>query len=404
MQKLNNTQIRNAKALKKPYKLTDGEGLYLLVTPQRSKHWRLRYRLAGKENVFAIGAYPVIGLKEAREEKITAKKLIAKGIHPAYDRKLEKIRKTHEHANSFEAVAKEWLTNQADSWTPRTIQQRKSILQRDVYPEIGTLPIRQVTPAHVLAILKKIESRAPSIAVIVNQLIGSISRYAVATLRADIDPTNPLRGSLKQIQTQHKKPLTPEAIPSFMAALENYSGYFSNKIALKILMLTLVRTIELLHARWDEFDLESATWIIPAERMKQRQQHTVPLSRQAVNLLKHLQPLTGNSEYLFPSRSNLARPVSIGVLWKMVARMGYQGHFSPHGIRATGSTILNEQGFRPDVIERQLAHQERDKTRASYNQAEFLKERRAMMQQWADYLDVLITGAGVVSIHAGIGK
>jgi len=397
LQKLNNTQILNAKALKTPYKLTDGEGLYLLVTPQGSKHWRLRYRLAGKENVFAIGTYPVIGLSEAREKKIAAKKLIAQSIHPAHNRKLEKIRKTHEHSNSFEAVAKEWLSNQADSWTPRTIQQRKSILERDVYPEIGTLPIRQVTPAHVLAILKKIEARAPSIAVIANQLIGAISRYAVATLRADSDPTNPLRGSLKQTQTQHGKPLTPEEIPGFMAALENYSGYFSNKIALKMLMLTLVRTVELLHARWDEFDLDSATWIIPAERMKQRQQHTVSLSSQAVDLLKVLQPLTGKSEYLFPSRSNLSRPVSMGVLWKMVARMGYKGRFSPHGLRATGSTILNEQGFRPDVVERQLAHTERNKARASYNQAEYLEERRAMMQQWADYLDSLEHGANVIA-------
>jgi len=256
----------------------------------------------------------------------------------------------------------------------------------------------------VLTILKKVEARAPSIAVIANQLIGSISRYAVATLRADSDPTNPLRGSLKQIQTQHKKPLTPEEIPGFMAALDDYSGYFSNKIALKMLMLTLVRTVELLHARWDEFDLDSATWIVPAERMKQRQQHTVPLSRQAVDLLKILQPLTGKSEYLFPNRSNLTRPVSMGVLWKMVARMGYKGRFSPHGIRATGSTILNEQGFRPDVIERQLAHTERNKVRASYNQAEYLGERRAMMQQWADYIDGLKSGSGVVPIHAGKGK
>jgi len=397
LQKLNNTHIRNAKALNKPYKLTDDEGLYLLVTPQGSKHWRLRYRLAGKENVFAIGSYPVIGLKEAREEKTAAKKLIAKGINPAANRKLEKIRKTHEHANSFEAVAREWLTNQADSWTPRTLQQRKSILERDVYPEIGKLPIKQVLPNHVLTILKKVESRAPAIAVIANQLIGSISRYAIVTLRADTDPTNPVRGSLKQIQTQHKKPLTPEEIPGFMAALENYSGYFSNKIALKMLMLTLVRTVELLHARWDEFDLDSATWIIPAERMKQRQQHTVPLSSQAIDLLKQLQPLTGRSEYLFPNRSNLSRPVSMGVLWKMVASMGFKGRFSPHGIRATGSTILNEQGFRADVIERQLAHTERNKVRASYNQAEYLKERRAMMQQWADYLDSLVHGTNVVA-------
>jgi len=395
---LKNTQIINSKSRNKPYKLTDGEGLYLQVTPQGSKLWRLRYRLAGKENVFAIGQYPAIGLKEAREERTAAKKLIAKGIHPAHQRKLEKIRQVHEHASSFQAVANEWLKNQAGVWTQRTARQRKSVLERDVYPEIGTLPIRQVTPAHVLAILKKVENRAPSIAVVVKQMVGAISRYAVATLRAETDPTNPLRGSLKQIQTQHKKPLTPDEIPNFMAAIEAYSGYFSNKIALKLLLLTLARSVEVLHARWDEFDLSSATWIVPAERMKTRVQHTIPLSRQAVDLLESLRPLTGNSEYLFPNRSNLTRPVSIGVLWKMLVSMGYQGHFSPHGIRTTGSTILNEQGFRPDVIETQLAHKERDKTRASYNKAEYLEERRTMMQQWADYLDGLKSGVGIVPI------
>jgi len=164
--------------------------------------------------------------------------------------------------------------------------------------------------------------------------------------------------------------------------------------------LTLVRTVELLHARWDEFDLDSATWVVPAERMKMRESHTVPLSKQAVYLLKTLQPLTGKSEYLFPNRSNLSRPVSSGVLWKMVARMGYKGRFSPHAVRSTGSTLLNEQGFRPDVIERQLAHQERNKTRASYNQAEYLKERRAMLQKWADFLDSLVHGINVVPLRA----
>jgi integrase len=395
---LKNTQIINSKPCNKPYKLTDGEGLYIQVTPQGSKLWRLRYRLAGKENVFAIGPYPDIGIKDAREEKIAAKKLIAEGIHPAHQRKLKKIRQIHEHANSFEAVAQEWLKKQEDIWTPRTLRQRKSILKRDVYSEIGSLPIKQVTPAHVLIILKKVENRAPSIAVVVNQMIGAISRYAVATLRAEIDPTNPLRGSLKQIQTQHKKPLTPDDIPDFMAALEEYSGFFSNKIALKLLWLTLARSVEVLHARWDEFDRSSATWVVPAKRMKKREQHKIPLPRQAVELLEHLRPLTGKSEYLFPNRSNLTRPASIGVFWKMFSSMGYQGRFSPHGIRVTGSTILNEQGFRPDIIETQLAHQERNKTRASYNQAEYLEERRTMMQQWADYLDGLKSGSSIVPI------
>ncbi len=396
---LTDTRIRNTKPTEKPYKLADGGGLYIEIKPNGSKPWRLRYRLARKENVFAVGEYPVVGLADARAERDAAKKLIRNGIHPSHHRKLERVRQAYEHANTFEAVAREWIAHNAEHWTAKTLQQRRHALERDVFLAFGFLPVRQVTPAHVLSIVKKIEKRAPAMAVLVNQSIGAVCRYAVATLRADNDPTNPLRGSLRPRPVEHHKPLTRDEIPNFIRALEAYPGYFSNKIALHLMLLSLVRTTEMLEARWNEFDLEAALWRIPADRMKMREPHIVPLSRQTVELLQKLQAVTGNGEYLFPNRNNLHKPASRGVLWKAVASMGYLGRFSPHGIRATGSTILNELGFRSDVIETQLAHAERNKVRASYNHAEYLAERSEMMQAWADYIDALCCGGNVVALR-----
>jgi integrase len=393
---LTDTQIRNAKKKEKPYKLADGGGLYLEAKPNGSKLWRVRYRLAGKENVFAIGGYPEVSLTAARAARDEAKKLIKQGVHPSHHRKLDRIRTASEHANSFQAVALEWLEKNAKDWEPKTLQQRERGLERDVFPYVGSLPIRQVTPAHVLKIIQRIEKRAPAMAVLISQAIGAICRYAVVTLRADSDPTYPLRGSLKTPATKHHKLLSRSQFPAFLKATEAYPGYFSNKAALQLALLTLCRTNEALQAKWSEFDFEHNLWRIPAERMKMREPHTIPLSQQAVELLTGLHVITGNGEYLFPNRSNLKRPVSHGVLWKAVASMGYTGKFSPHGIRATGSTILNEMGFRPDVIERQLAHEERNKSRGSYNRAEYLDERRKMMQQWADYVDSLTKGEKVI--------
>ena len=393
---LTDTRIRNAKPSEKSYPLSDGGGLSIVVNPNGSKLWRLRYRIAGKENVYAIGKYPDIGLAQARAERDAAKKLIKQGVHPARQRKLERARQVSEHANTFETIAQEWMDNHADHWTPRTFEQRKRILERDVFPIIGSLPVSQVTPAHVLDIIKRVEKRAPTMAVRANQSIGAICRHAIATLRSNSDPTQPLRGSLKPRQTQHHKSLSQNEIPAFMQALEAYPGHYSNKVALHLMWLTLVRTNEILNAQWNEFDLEIALWRIPAQRMKMKAPHTVPLSRQAVKLLRMLQAVTGTSEYLFPNRSHLHKPASQGVLWKAIARMGYQGRFSPHGIRATGSTILNEMGFRPEVIERQLAHKERNEVRAAYNQAEYLAERREMMQTWADLMDSLTENNNII--------
>jgi integrase len=413
------TRIRNAKAKPAPYKLTDGSGLYVEIRPTGAKLWRYRYRIAGRENVFAAGEYGQapdseaqrqaearrdagrLTLSEARLKREEWRALVKQGIHPAHHRNAERIRAGHEQANTFEAVAREWFDHNSAHWSPRTLSQRERLFERDVFPHIGPLPIAQVTAAHVLGIVKRIEARAPAFAVIAQQCIGAISRYAVSTLRADSDPAAPTRGALKPRAVSHKQPLSRSEIPEFLTKLEGFPGSFSNKVALRLVFLTLVRTTEALHARWGEFDLdaESPIWRIPAGRTKMREEHVVPLSTQAVILLKRLQAVTGSGEYLFPSRSSLRKPASIGVLWKAVVSMGYAGRFSPHGIRATGSTILNEMGFRPDVIEHQLAHKERNKVRASYNRAEYLEERRTMMQQWADLLDSLESGGNVIPLR-----
>ena len=328
-----------------------------------------------------------MNIKVAREDRTKARELVKEGIHPSHHRKLDRIRQTHEHANTFEAVAREWLENNKEHWTFKTYQQRERALERDVFPQIGNLPIRQVTAAHLLDIVQRVEKRAPTMAVIVNQTLGAVCRLAVVTLRAESDPSQPIRGSLKPRRGQHYKSLAMTELPAFMDALETYPGYFSNKAALQLMLLTLARTSEVLGATWEEFNLENKDWSIPAERMKMREIHRVPLPTQAIELLGRLHAVTGNCKHLFPNRSNYHKPVSKGVLWKAINSMGYGGKFSPHGIRATGSTMLNELGYRPDIIEHQLAHAERNKTRASYNRADYLEERREMMQAWANMID-----------------
>ena len=267
---LTDTQIRAAKPRQRPYKLTDGAGLYIEVRPTGSKLWRYRYRILGKENVFAIGAYSGVTIKAARDERDKARKLVREGIHPSHHRKLDKIRKAHEHVNTFEAVAREWLENHKEHWTFKTYQQRERAFERDVFPQIGNLPIRQVTAAHLLDIVQRVEKRAPTMAVIVNQTLGAVCRLAVVTLRAESDPSQPIRGSLKPHKTQHYNPLAVTELPAFMGALKAYPGYFSNKVALQLMLLTMTRTSEIIGATWEEFDLENEVWVIPAERMKMR--------------------------------------------------------------------------------------------------------------------------------------
>ena len=395
---LKDTQVKNAKPKAKSYKLTDGEGLQIEIKPNGAKLWRLRYRLHGKESVYSIGKYPAVSLLKAREKREDAKELIRQGINPSHRRKQEKIKRTHESKNTFKAVANEWLERNVEKWSEKTYLQRSRILANDVFPQIGGLPIRDIDASQVLEIIQTIERRAPAMAVIAQQAISAIFRLAIVTLRAEIDPVFFIRGVLKPRKTTHHKILSKDELPDFLRALDNYSGSFANQIALKLAILTLARTNEVLKSKWSEFDLDEATWMKNAENVKQREEHRVPLPSQAVDLLRGLHFITGNREHLFPNKADPRRPVSKGVLWKAIVSMGYQNRFSPHGLRGTGSTLLNSMGFRPDIIERQLDHQERDRVRAAYNHADYLDERREMMQVWADYLDNLVNSDNVVPL------
>jgi len=391
---LTDARIRTTKPRAKPVKLADGGGLYLEVRPSGKKLWRYRYRIADKENLFAIGEYPEISLAEARAEHDKARSLVKQGVHPSHNRQAERLSAQLTNANTFEAVANEWISKKAGRWTPYYRRQVENFLGADVFPYIGKLPIRRVTAAHLLEIIRRIEERgASTVALLVRQWSSAIFRYAVATLRADGDPASALRGAIHRPKVEHRKPLTKGQIKDFSSALEKYGGYRTTVIALRLLLLTFARTGELRKALWSEFDFDAAQWRIPAERMKMREPHIVPLSRQAVILLKELQTHTGGRRLLFPNYRRPNECMTATTLNRALERMGFNGKgsigFSAHGFRATASTLLNEKGYRSDVIERQLAHAERDKVRASYNHAEYMDERKAMMQEWADLVDLL---------------
>ncbi len=398
---LTDTRIRNLKASDKAFKLIDGRGLHLEVRPTGARLWRFRYRLGGKENVFAIGAYPEVSLSDARAARDEARKLVRQGLHPSHQRKSDRIRTAYENANTFAAVANEWIDGNGH-WTPRTRRQRRNLLKADVFPHIGALPLRQVTTAHAHAIVKRIEARAPQMAVIARQCFTAISNLGMATMRSDIDLGFPLRRSVKLSPTVHKVPLRAHEIPAFFKTLETYPGSFQVRSAIRLLWWTLARPDEVISAAWVEFDLDNASWTVPKERMKMGQPHTFPLPSQAVELLRTWRAVGGASPFLVPNRQRPKHHASNGILIKAFTSMGYEGKFSPHGVRVTGRTILGEQGYPRDVLERQLAHREKKEVRA-YDQGDRLDARRKMMQDWANYLDGLRTGANVTNIKASTG-
>lgn len=394
---LTDVKIRNTKPrqdTKSPLRLADGHGLWLVVASSGAKYWQYRYRIGGKDNTYSIGEYPSIGLSDARDVRKWARDLVKQGLHPSHHRKVELAQTQAENANTFEAVAKEWIAQRKSSWSGYYLSQVERAMECDVYPAIGALPIRFVTAAQVLEILKRVEKRgAETVALLIRQWCSAIFRYAVSTLRAEVDPASALRGSIHRPKVVHSKPLSRDEVIHFLDALDKYGGYRPTVIALRLLLLTFVRTVELRCATWSEFDLERAEWRVPAHRMKMREMHIVPLSTQAVSLLLELKDYTGGMDKLFP---NLRRPdtyMTATTVNRALERMGFTGKngigFSAHGFRATASTMLNEFGYKSEVIERQLAHADRNKVRASYNQAQYLDERKKMMQEWADYLDKL---------------
>ena len=388
---LSDVAIRKAKATDKAQRLFDGFGLYLEVTPAGSKLWRQKYRFAGKEKRLAHGSYPTVTLAEARERREEARKLLSKGLDPAEHRRASRAAAEDRAGNSFEVIAREWLGRQA--WVPHYRVKVEAWFTNDIFPWIGGRPVAEITAPEFLRCARRMESRgAIESAHRMLQNCGQVMRYAVATGRADRNPIPDLRGALATPPERHYAAITdPKQIGGLLRAIDAYHGSLPTKIALQLAPLTFVRPGELRNAEWSEIDLEAAEWSIPAGKMKMRQPHLVPLSRQAVELLTELQPLTGRRQYVFPGGRSPKVPMSNNALNAALRRMGYdKDTMTAHGFRAMARTVLDEElGFRPDYIEHQLAHAVRDPNGRAYNRTAHLAERRKMMQAWADYLDAL---------------
>jgi integrase len=400
---LTDTACKNAKPKDKPYRLSDEKGLYLEVMPNGSKYFRLKYRYESKEKRLAFGVYPETSLKEARNKREEARKQLAQGIDPGETRKAMKAAQSAD-ADSFEVVAREWIAKFAQKWSERHRLHIEQYLKKDVFPFLGSRPVREITAPELLSMLRRIESRgALETAKRTREYCGQVFRYAVATGRAERDPTGDLRGALASAKTKHHASITdPQAIGDLLRAIEGYKGAAVTRAAMSLAPLVFVRPGELRQAEWAEFNLDGAEWRIPAEKMKMRDPHIVPLSTQAVVILRELHPLTGRGRYVFPSARTPSgdRCMSENAVLAALRRMGYaKDEMTGHGFRSMASTLLNEQGWHRDAIERQLAHAERNAVRAAYNYAEHLPERRKMMQAWADYLDGLKQGADVVPIN-----
>ena len=394
--KLTDTTIRAAKPADKPFKLFDGGGLFLLVTPAGGRLWRLKYRHGGKEKGLAFGAYPVITLKAARERAIDARRLLADGVDPA------QAKAKTAGAHSFETIAREWHAKFAPTWTAAHGARIITRLELNVFPWIGARPVGEITAPELLAVLRRIEARGRlETAHRAHQNCGTVFRYAVATGRAERDPSGDLRGALPPATKRHHAAIVePKAVAELLRAVDSYTGSLVTACALKLAPLVFVRPGELRRAEWAEIDLDAAEWRIPAAKMKMREAHTVPLSRQAVAILRELQPLTGRGQYVFSGARSADRPMSENTVNAALRRLGYdKDTMTGHGFRSLASTILHEQGWPSDIIERQLAHAERNKIKAAYNRAQHLPERRRMMQAWADYLDGLRAGGVVVPIR-----
>ena len=384
---LSDAAVRNAKAKAKSYKMSDGDGLFLLVMPSGSKYWRLKYFFANKEKLLALGVYPEVTLTDARERRLQARKLLAAGKDPGETKKEAKRLIVEKHENTFEVVAREWHQNRQAKWTPLYAKKTLSRLEAHVFVRLGTRPIADITPQELLSAMRKVEERGVDIAHRALQICGQVFTYAVITQRATTNPAVALRGALTPVVKKNHAYIKPNELQEYLKILEGYGGEPQTKLALKYLLLTFVRTGELRGAEWSEIDFDKAEWRIPAERMKMRDPHIVPLSRQAVAILKELKPITGQWKFVFPNQHKPSGCMSENTILYALYRMGYHSRATGHGFRSTASTILNENGFPADVIERQLAHGERNKVRAAYNHAQYLPERRKMMQWWADYLD-----------------
>lgn len=417
---LNDTQCRNAKVRDKPYKLADEKGLYLEVKPSGVKAWRYRFEIVKdglrKESIFAIGEYvsaPTretsdeakarraggrLTVAEAREERTKARDLVKQGVNPAHQRQQNRVQREKETSTTFESVAREWLTLR--DWEENTKKRRLDMLTRIVFPKIGKLPVKAVTSVHVLDVLKTAaKDNGPSVAAEAQRTMGGVFDLAVATLRADKDPVYPVRKALPTNKTQHKRALDVNEIGQLLRDLSSYDKNFQTVAVFRMLWLTLARPNEVLGATWAEIDFDAAVWRIPAERMKKRKEHHVPLSKQAIEVLRLMQAVNGSRTHVFVHRDKRETHMTGATLRQALGHLGWAGKFSPHATRTTGSTRLNEMGFNSDWIERQLSHIEPNSVRRTYNHADHLEDRARMMQTWADMLDAWQKGADVVPLR-----
>lgn len=399
---LTDAACRHAKSKDKAYKLSDGAGLYLLVHPNGGRYWRWKYRWMGKEKLLAFGTYPRVPLTKARDDRNDARKKLEAGLDPSAIKRQEKHAAFERSVNNFEVLAREWLAARTADWTPKHAATILSSLEADVFPFIGERPVAELTAPEILAVLRRVEGRnALDIAGRVMQRIGAVIRFAIATGRAERNPVTELRGALKSPERTNMRALPAEDLPDFLRALATYKGSEVTRLGMRLLIMTFVRSNELRGATWAEFDLDAALWRIPGARMKMGLEQLVPLSTQAVASVRRLQELNGQRKHVFPNIATPSKVMSENTFLRCIELLGYREKATAHGFRTTASTWLNEHGFMPDVIERQLAHSPRDKVRGAYNKAQWLPERIRMMQTWSDVLDAMEAGKKVIPSRFG---
>lgn len=390
--KLNARQVDAAKPREKAYKLADGAGLYLEVVPSGSRYWRMKYRFNGKEKRIAFGVYPAVSLAQARALRDEAKKKLAEGIDPSFAKKEEKLVRDVQLNNTFQAVALEWHGTKVSRWSEGYASDIIEAFNKDIFPYIGQQPVNDIKPLVLLNVLRRMESRgATEKAKKVRQRCSEVFRYAIVTGRAEYNPAADLTSAMSGHESKHYPFLTVEELPDFFKALSGYTGSPLVVLAARLLILTGVRTGELRGAFWSEFDLEKAVWEIPADRMKMKRPHLVPLSTQALEIVQQLKVMSGQYPLMFPGRNDPRKTMSEASINQVFKRIGYTGKVTGHGFRHTMSTILHEEGFNTAWIETQLAHVDKNAIRGTYNHALYLEGRREMMQWYADYIEASLT-------------
>ncbi|HHR6317728.1 TPA: tyrosine-type recombinase/integrase [Providencia alcalifaciens] len=395
--KLTVKQIDSSKPKEKDYKLSDGGGLYLLVKTNGGRYWRLKYRIDGKEKLLAIGIYPTVTLADARRKRDDAKRLLADGIDPNQQRKEQKQASKIDSVNTFKNIALEWYEGRKDRWSVGYRDDMMDAFEKDVFPYIGNRPIAEIKPMELLEVLSIMEKRGATEKLKkVRQRCGEVWKYAIITGRAEYNPAPDLASAFVPHKREHYAHLSVSELPEFLSSIDKYMGSQIVRVALRVLILTGVRPGELRKAEWSEINFDTGVWEIPAEKMKMRRPHIVPLSEQVIDLLKQIHPISGSYQYIFPSRTDYRKHISDMALNTMIRRMGYSGRATGHGFRHTMSTILHEQGYNTAWIETQLAHVDKNSIRGTYNHAQYIDGRREMLQWYADYMRALENGDNVV--------